>query len=389
MSNFQYSHDPLGYYQIMDLSHSASDAEIKQSYRDKAKLWHPDHNSGAEATEKFQKLAVAYDVLKTAKTRLFYDLLAQAYHNGNFPDMDALKCYRDRAGVENPYLRTFSLQRVVGKIFTYSSQRSDEICSSAEAGAVIFRTSLSNWLLGWWNIPALFKNISALKNNYRRINHNRQENLTMLIHNAVAYYQENKPEKSMLSALQACEYANNYQRELLGQFIRLLGLNPPQFLPRWNYLKLRLIQLIIPGILLSAILLSFSVKVVTEQELWNIFANQKEITYYQEVRFADGGETFDDQVVSRVIKIPVDVTDTSLLYHFKRSAKVMYGPAENFDVVAKVPGQTTVRITGKSPDGIWYRVMLDSGAMGFSRQEELKSGIGLEIPANSKIYTPL
>lgn len=58
-----YSSDPLGYYAVLNLSPSADDKEIKLSYREQAKKWHPDHNSAPNAMEVFQKISVAYDVL--------------------------------------------------------------------------------------------------------------------------------------------------------------------------------------------------------------------------------------------------------------------------------------------------------------------------------------
>ena len=89
--------DPLGYYQILDLTPAASEAEIKANYRERAKLWHPDHNTSEEATDKFQHLSVAYDVLKDEKSRLIYDLLSQAYVSKNFPDMSG--AYHRYSGV--------------------------------------------------------------------------------------------------------------------------------------------------------------------------------------------------------------------------------------------------------------------------------------------------
>ena len=239
--------DPLGYYQILDLTPDAPDAAIKANYRERAKLWHPDHNTSEEATEKFQHLSVAYDVLKDEKSRLIYDLLSQAYVSKNFPDMSSLKVYKDRAGIENPFIRTFSLQKVWGKIVSTSVRNDDEICNALEAPAVVLKTSVSNWLLGWWGIPALFKNVQAIAHNYSAINHNRPQNLTLLIHNAVAYYQDNKMEKAMLSALQAKEYADDKQKDLLERFIRLTGVRTDKArLPHWNYAKLKMLQLVVP-----------------------------------------------------------------------------------------------------------------------------------------------
>ena len=53
MSSF--SADPLGYYAILGLSLTAGDEEIKRSYREQAKRWHPDHNTDPAAVETFQK----------------------------------------------------------------------------------------------------------------------------------------------------------------------------------------------------------------------------------------------------------------------------------------------------------------------------------------------
>lgn len=95
-----YSNDPLGYYAILGLPYNAGDEEIKRSYREQAKRWHPDHNTDPAAVETFQKISVAYDVISDDEQRLIYDLLAQIYLPEKFPDMKALKVYTNRKGQE-------------------------------------------------------------------------------------------------------------------------------------------------------------------------------------------------------------------------------------------------------------------------------------------------
>lgn len=92
--NFQNISDPLGYYTILGISPEADAALVKQSYRDLAKIWHPDHNTDAEALENFQKLSVAYEVLKDDNRRLCYDLFALIYTGDAFPDMENLQAYK-------------------------------------------------------------------------------------------------------------------------------------------------------------------------------------------------------------------------------------------------------------------------------------------------------
>ena len=53
------------YYEILGVSKSADDKELKTSYRKLAMKYHPDRNKGnASAEQKFKEITAAYDVLK-------------------------------------------------------------------------------------------------------------------------------------------------------------------------------------------------------------------------------------------------------------------------------------------------------------------------------------
>lgn len=61
-------------YELLNVSRTATDKEIKIAYFREAKKYHPDLNpSDPEAKEKFQAIAAAYELLSDAKRRATYD----------------------------------------------------------------------------------------------------------------------------------------------------------------------------------------------------------------------------------------------------------------------------------------------------------------------------
>ena len=116
-----------------------------------------------------------------------------------------------------------------------------------------------------------------------------------------------------------------------------------------------------------------------------MFEKNNQISYYQEVRFSNSSHTVDDVIVAKVLNISVDTNDMSKLYHANKKLSVMVGPDDNFDVLKVIQAQTTVRLTGYTPDNRWFRIMLDNGDMGFVHTQDISKGIGKEIPSDSKI----
>jgi molecular chaperone DnaJ len=77
------------FYSILGVSQDASKEDIKKAYKNLAKKYHPDVNSGNKAAvDKFKEVTEAYEVLSDDEKRSKYDRLKSSgfsgYGNGNF-----------------------------------------------------------------------------------------------------------------------------------------------------------------------------------------------------------------------------------------------------------------------------------------------------------------
>jgi len=77
------------YYEILEISRTATDQEIKSSYRKLALKYHPDRNPGDKsAEEKFKEAAEAYAILSDGDKRARYDRFGHAGVGGGAQGFD-------------------------------------------------------------------------------------------------------------------------------------------------------------------------------------------------------------------------------------------------------------------------------------------------------------
>ena len=70
------------YYEVLGVSKTATDKEIKSAFRRLAKQYHPDVNKEADAEEKFKEIQEAYAVLSDENRRKQYDQFGHAAFQG-------------------------------------------------------------------------------------------------------------------------------------------------------------------------------------------------------------------------------------------------------------------------------------------------------------------
>ena len=73
------------YYSILEIDNTATDEDIKRSYRKLSLKYHPDRNSSPDAANKFQQINEAHEILSNKQKRGLYDMEQQGFMQNMFP----------------------------------------------------------------------------------------------------------------------------------------------------------------------------------------------------------------------------------------------------------------------------------------------------------------
>lgn len=144
------------YYEVLGVSRSASESELKSAFRRLAREYHPDVNKSSDAEERFKEINEAYAVLSDGEKRAAYDRYGHAGLNGvggvpDFSNIDLTDIFEElfgfgfgfgrsrgrrrrapRRGGDLQYNLTLEFEEAVFGVEKEIEFSRDEVCSRCE-----------------------------------------------------------------------------------------------------------------------------------------------------------------------------------------------------------------------------------------------------------------
>jgi hypothetical protein len=236
--------DSKGYYQKLGVSPDASTSEIKKAYRRLALELHPDRNPSKEATQLFQELTEAYNILSDPSKRAEYDTLSAVIdestedyyeeHEDEMPEpFPCTSC--GQVPAQPRYAIFYSVKSFI--FATHQTPVQGIFCRKC-ADNKSLQATLTTWLLGWWGFPwgplyslhALFVNLFGGKKP-------KDVNARILSYQAWAFARQGRSDLARAVSNIALKFSpNEEQRTILNKILEIFddGKEPPKLKNVWK-----------------------------------------------------------------------------------------------------------------------------------------------------------
>mgnify|MGYP000036679263 CR=1 FL=1 len=343
--------DKKGYYTVLHLDETAGEQEIKAAFRREVKLYHPDRNDSPEARETYLKLNEAYRVLTDPDARKAYD--------GNM-DGGFIPCCKCGKLCRQPRFILFEENGARrGGVFCRDCASREQFRAAVKIWKKLFTAPVKSWSLlkttrDFGDMPA-------------------DRNFAVLMQNAAAFAGEKRFDRARALAKQARLFASGTeQRGKIDAFLNALPstetpLEHDTWTIRWTD-TLRVYLPLFSGIIVVFVMFMtpFLRDVLTSSNRQPVFAD------YQS---------------QNVVPVKFDPANENLIYHTVLPQTEAYqAPDSRSGVLAILPEQTPLRVTGYVPKSDWVQVMTAAGVVVFVDLRLLRKGAGSSPLRHSKAF---
>lgn len=219
--------DPKGYYALLGVTQTASIADIKTVFRQRAMELHPDRNQSPCAIQHFQELNTAFEVLSNPDTRAQYDIsgIGVSSNEPISPQdvvLEPISC--SCCGKVTAQPRYLIFYEVKSFIFvTIRSPIQGIFCHNC-AEKKLLRSTVITWLLGWWGFPwGLIYSPIVIFHNLFGGSKPSEVNARLLIYQAWVFATQNKLDLARSIAVDANSFSHKIKKSEGAQLQNLAG----------------------------------------------------------------------------------------------------------------------------------------------------------------------
>ena len=344
--------DPQGLYAILGVGPLADATEIRDAFRKKVKLVHPDFNPADDAPQRFQTLTNAYRILRDPWMRERYDaggvgLAPLSVVDPDIDEPEPLEC--SRCGKVTAQPRYIVFHRVKSALWRARRTTIRGIFCRDCADRTVIGASTLTWLQGWWAIDGPARTIAALGANIKGGDRPQAENFRVILHQARAFLALGDADIAWSLAHQAEGFAASMAEKAQIAAIRDEAGRPARRLRnRWTWFTSALVLQAMP---LAALVLAAAAAIAVP-------------TMRDHTDLVSAGITVPTQSRGEVRYVAIELL------------KLRQGPGSDSPVIEILDRFTTVRVIGAAEDGEWTQVAIPSGVTGYVQARYLFAGAG-------------